>query len=108
MLNRILGFFGVTPTDYAELLERGAIVVDVRTTGEYSGGHIKGSLNMPLDRLHQDSKKLKKDVPVITCCASGMRSASAKGFLREKGFEVVNGGSWHGLQSKLLKAKKTI
>lgn len=108
MLNRILGFLGMTPTDYAELLGRGAVVIDVRTKGEYSGGHISGSLNIPLDRLAADSKKLKKNVPVITCCASGMRSASAKGLLKEKGYEVVNGGSWHGLQAKLIKAKKTI
>lgn len=103
MLESIMKLFGYKPTDYADLMQRGAIIVDVRTKGEFSGGHIRGSLNIPLDRLDSEMKKLKKDKPVITCCASGMRSSSAKGMLQSKGFEVVNGGSWHGLQEKLFK-----
>jgi len=42
---------------------------------------------------------LKK--PIITCCASGMRSASAKSILKQNGFEVYNGGGWTALQHKL-------
>ena len=46
--------------------------------------------------------KIKKDKPVITCCASGMRSGSAVNVLKSNGFqEVYNGGSWFRLQSKL-------
>lgn len=88
--------------NYAELLENGAQIIDVRSKGEYSGGHIKGSVNIPLDSLQHNLSKIKKDKPVITCCASGMRSATAKNILKSSGFsEVYNGGGWMGLQSKL-------
>ena len=88
--------------DYAELIRQGAIIVDVRTTGEYKSGHIKGSLNIPLDSIGNNLSKLKKDKCIICCCASGMRSGSAKSILKSKGYsEVYNGGSWFSLQNKI-------
>jgi rhodanese-related sulfurtransferase len=45
--------------------------------------------------------KLNKNKPVITCCASGMRSGSAKGLLKSKGFDAYNGGSWTSLKQKM-------
>lgn len=101
MLDTIKSWFGIRSTDYRALMARKAVIVDVRTPGEYASGHIRGSVNIPLDRLQQGYKKLKTDRPVITCCASGMRSGSAKGFLAGKGYEVVNGGGWHSLNRKL-------
>ena len=90
------------PVDYASLLAKGAVIVDVRTKGEYQGGHIKGSINIPLQSLQTGMSKLKKDKPVITCCASGARSASAKSVLQSNGFaEVYNGGGWMSLKNKL-------
>jgi rhodanese-related sulfurtransferase len=51
-------------------------------------------------------QKLNKDTIIITCCASGMRSASAKNILKSNGFtNVYNGGGWSTLQSKLQKNK---
>lgn len=99
-LKKLLGFGpGV---NYKELMERGAVIVDVRSKGEYQQGHIKGSINIPVDTLSSNLGKLKKDKPTITCCASGMRSASAKGILQSNGFkEVHNGGGWSSLQNKL-------
>lgn len=94
--------FGLGPKiDYTELMNRGAQIIDVRSPGEYSTGHIKGSVNIPLQELRSRMKKLKKDKPVITCCASGMRSAQAKGMLADEGFEVYNGMGWSSLNSKL-------
>ena len=103
MIETIKKLLGMGPqTDYNALLKSGAIILDVRTKGEYQSGHIKGSINIPLQTLEANIGKLKKDKPVITCCASGMRSASAKGILQSKGFkEVYNGGGWASLQSKL-------
>ncbi|MFZ1528943.1 MAG: rhodanese-like domain-containing protein [Ferruginibacter sp.] len=89
-------------TDYRALMLQGAQIIDVRTQGEYRGGHIKGSVNIPLNILAANAGKIKKDKPVITCCASGMRSAQAKSILKSKGFEeVYNGGGWMGLQHKI-------
>lgn len=91
--------FGSAPkADIGQLIKDGAIILDVRTPGEYAGGHIKGSLNIPVDQLKNKLGSLKKDKAIITCCASGMRSASARGILRASGFaEVHNGGSWTNL-----------
>lgn len=103
MINAIKNLLGMGPqVDYAALVKQGAIIVDVRSKAEYADGHIKGSINIPLQNLEANIGKLKKDKPVITCCASGMRSASAKGILQSKGFaEVHNGGGWMSLQSKI-------
>jgi phage shock protein E len=96
----MLGFFKNlvgTNSDYniRELLAKGAIILDVRTEREFNSGHVKGSINIPLDKLHTNISKLKKDKPIITCCASGMRSVTAKNILKNKGFtEVYNAGSW--------------
>lgn len=82
-----------------ELIANGATIVDVRTAREYATGHIKGSVNIPLDALSSQLKKIKKDKPVITCCASGMRSSSARAILKSNGFtDVHNAGSWFSLK----------
>ena len=104
MLQFIRKILGLGPaTNYAQLVKDGAIILDVRTPGEYASGHIKGSVNIPVDQLRNQLAKLKdKQVPIITCCASGMRSASAKSILKSAGYEqVYNGGGWYGLQNKL-------
>lgn len=92
--------FSSTPKRSIEdLLADGAVIVDVRSKGEYQSGHLRNSVNIPLDSLKANLSRLKKDKPVITCCASGMRSASAKAILKSNGFaEVVNGGGWTGLR----------
>lgn len=103
MLNLIKNLFGLEKTDYTQLVKDGAIILDVRSKGEYAGGHVKGSINIPVDQLESNLQKLKdKAKPIITCCASGMRSASAKNILLSNGFkEVYNGGGWSSLQNKI-------
>ncbi|MEZ4803946.1 MAG: rhodanese-like domain-containing protein [Bacteroidia bacterium] len=89
--------------DYKQMLSDGGIIVDVRTKGEFSSGHIKGSINIPLDTLSKNLSKFKnKDQSIITCCASGMRSASAKSILKSNGYtNVHNGGGWASLKNKI-------
>jgi phage shock protein E len=103
MLATIKNLFGLGQnTNFSELVKKGAIILDVRSKGEYTGGHIKGSLNIPVDVLSSNLAKLNKAKPIITCCASGMRSASAKNILLANGFtEVYNGGAWSSLQNKI-------
>lgn len=96
--------FGLGPkTDFAELVKQGATILDVRSKAEYASGHIKGSMNIPVEQLANNLGKLKdKQKVIITCCASGMRSASAKGILSSNGFaNVYNGGGWQSLNRKL-------
>lgn len=103
MINTIKKLLGLGPTvNFKDLMDRGAQIIDVRTKSEYQGGHIRGSVNIPLNTLQQSLSKIKKDKPVITCCASGMRSASAKSILKANGFtEVHNGGGWMSLNNKI-------
>jgi phage shock protein E len=96
--------FGSAPAvDYKQLMHDGAVILDVRSPQEYQGGHVAGSLNMPLQGLNATAMaRLKKDKPVITCCASGARSASARSILLSNGFtQVYNAGPWSSLQNKL-------
>ncbi len=104
MLNSIKQIFGLGPkVDYAQLIKEGAIILDVRSKGEYAGGHIKGSMNIPVENLSNNLGKIKdKNKPIITCCASGMRSASAKNMLKSNGYTAVhNGGGWRSLQGRI-------
>ena len=103
MINTIKQLLGFGPkVNYAQLVKDGAIIIDVRTKGEYQQGHIKGSQNIPLDILLGNVSKLNKDKTIITCCASGMRSAQAKNILISKGFSKVhNGGGWSSLNNKI-------
>ena len=81
------------------LLQQGAVIVDVRTSAEFSTGHISGAKNIPLQVLQGKIATLKKDgKPVITCCASGMRSGSATSLLKSHGIQSINGGPWTSLQ----------
>ena len=85
--------------DLDQWVKEGAIILDVRSKGEYQGGNVKGSINIPLDQLRNSLSKLDKKKAIITCCASGMRSGSAKSILKSSGFEKVhNGGSWSSLR----------
>lgn len=104
MLDTIKNMLGFGPAvDYAQLVKEGAIILDVRSKGEFAGGHIKGAINIPVDALSANLGQLKdKNKTIITCCASGMRSASAKSILQSKGYTtVLNGGGWANLNSKL-------
>jgi phage shock protein E len=94
--------FGIKTTDYNQLMKDGAIVIDVRTPGEFNSGHINGSTNVPLDKIRSKITKignLKKSI--IFYCASGMRSGQATSIAKSKGIVAYNGGGWSSLNRKL-------
>ena len=85
-----------------EYVEKGAIILDVRTIDEYNDGHIKDSKNIALQVLNDKIEEVKKwDKPIIACCRSGVRSAQATSILKQNGIDCINGGGWSSLQSKL-------
>lgn len=102
----MIGFFkklfaGSSP-NFRELVSNGAVIIDVRSPGEYKAGHVQGSKNYPLENIRSkvaDVKKMGK--PVITVCRSGTRSGIAKGILKSAGIEVYNGGAWTSLKNKI-------
>lgn len=103
MFDFIKKLFGGKSVNLKELVENGAQIIDVRTPAEFSSGSVRNSKNVPLQNLVSEMKKMDLKKPVITCCASGMRSASAKSILKQNGFEAYNGGGWNTLQNKLKK-----
>ena len=71
-------------------------IIDVRTPAEFSGGHVAGSKNIPLNEIPDYVAELSDtDAPIVLCCASGNRSGQATAFLQAQGLDnVYNGGSW--------------
>lgn len=83
-----------------EMLQDGSSIIDVRTVGEFQGGHVAGSVNYPLQDLEKYMGKIKKlDKAPVLCCASGNRSGQAARFLKSKGIDCINGGSWRSVNS---------
>ena len=77
----------------------GAVLIDVRTPEEYAGGHVPGSVNLPLNTLEDGVCDAVTDTetPVFLYCRSGNRSTQATALLREMGYEkaVSIGGVMH-------------
>lgn len=72
------------------------IVVDVRLPSEWMALRIGNVLNIPLNRMFFDSKRLAKEMPVLTVCNSAYRSSMGASVLRKLGFMRVynmEGGS---------------
>jgi hydroxyacylglutathione hydrolase len=108
-LDRVAGYFGVetvegwrTTTGHlqtiptltladvaAQLRADDAVVLDVRNEGEWQGGHLPGSLNLPLGSLDRRLREIPRDRPVIVHCQTGARAAIGASLLRARGFTDV-------------------
>lgn len=98
MISALKKLFGITTVDLSELIKNGAAIIDVRSKAEFATGHVKGSINIPLEQIGSSTEKLKSYNKIITCCRSGNRSGMAKRTLESKGFKnVTNGGSWQNV-----------
>ena len=87
MIQLLKNLFGLGPkTNYNELMKNGAQIIDVRSKSEYQQGHIKGSVNIPLQEIvDREEELLAMSKPIIFCCASGGRSGQAAGYYKQKG-----------------------
>ncbi len=97
-----MNFLFGSKTDFKDLINKGAVILDVRTPAEFYAGNIKGSLNVSVEQVPatiQDFKKMNKTV--ITVCRSGARSGMAADFLKSAGIDAHNGGAWNSLQKKI-------
>ncbi|WP_261858106.1 rhodanese-like domain-containing protein [Photobacterium sanguinicancri] len=82
------------------LIEQGAFLVDVRTPGEFSQGHLTGSTNYPLDTIDTAFADVDKSTPIVVYCRSGNRSGQAMNYLKKAGFtQIYNGGGLEEMQS---------
>lgn len=94
--------FSGSKTDYKGLLQNGAMLIDVRTPDEYRTGHVKGSVNIPLDTLPNRISELKsKNKSIIAVCRSGARSGAATSMLKKAGIEAYNGGGWDSFERQI-------
>ncbi|WP_298303604.1 rhodanese-like domain-containing protein [Flavobacterium sp.] len=97
----MLGYGGKSE-NVKEYMDKGAVIIDVRTVSEFREGHIPGSKNIALQVLSGKISEIKKwNKPVIVCCRSGMRSAQATSILKQNGIDCINGGGWTSLNNKL-------
>lgn len=116
VLTIILMLFGVvacgesqTSGSDADLLKEEMVLIDVRTPGEFEQGSVTGAINIPVDDITSRSSDLPtdKEAPITVFCLSGGRSSHAKVLLEEQGYtNVVNGGTYKQVQSRLEKALK--
>jgi rhodanese-related sulfurtransferase len=93
----------LSPGDVRDALakDKGLQLVDVRTEGEFGGGHLAGAKNIPLDQIAGRLGDLSKEKPLVVYCRSGQRSAMALNKLRSAGFgqaKHMEGGimAWRG------------
>ena len=77
------------------VVERGAMLIDVRSRPEYESGHLPGAINIPLPDLQSRLSELgPTDAPKVVYCLAGTRSVAARGVLKRGGFtQVLNLGS---------------
>ncbi|EGR2758523.1 rhodanese-like domain-containing protein [Vibrio parahaemolyticus] len=83
-----------------QLIEQGAMIVDVRTPQEFSEGHLDNAVNFPLSELDKHFKDVKKDQLIVLYCRSGNRSGQAYQYLQSQGFtNLHNAGGLEELQN---------
>jgi len=105
------GLKKLSPMDATQLINReDAVVLDVRTDGEFKQGHIVNAVNIPQKSIEEQISKLEKyrNRPIITACRNGQTAVGAGNQLRKHGFEQVYnlaGGltAWEGANLPLVK-----
>ena len=86
-------------SELKEAIKNGAFLVDVRTPSEFSGGSVKGAVNIPLDKVPSQLAKFKNKKNIVVFCRSGSRSGQAKSILEQNGVQnVINGGTWQNVK----------
>lgn len=81
-----------------------AIIIDVRSPQEFSGGHVEGAINLPIDSISEADvlKHTTKDAPVVLYCRSGGRAGVVHGRMTEWGFtSVYNLKTQSGVESAM-------
>lgn len=88
----------ISAKDARAHLKNGALVIDVRSRGEFSSGHLPNAVNIPLDEIETALPRRVKDKNQVLLlhCLSGTRSGMAKNKLKSLGYaSVFNLGSYN-------------
>ena len=95
-------FFGNNIKNIKNVYASGAVILDVRSKAEVLNGAITEAKHIPLPELQHHISALKAlNLPIITCCASGVRSAKAANLLSTNAINTINGGGWEKLKKTL-------
>jgi rhodanese-related sulfurtransferase len=96
-------FFKKNNDDIKDFLNRGAVIIDVRTKQEWEECHINGAIHIPLSDLKNNIEEIKKiNKPIIAHCKSGVRSARATKLLKFYKIEAINGGGIADLKRLII------
>jgi len=104
-----MGLFGIFSQkdksgEIKEYLEKGAVILDVRTQEEWNSGHTEGAKHIVLNVIPTEVEQIKSwGKPVIAVCRSGGRSGQATQFLAQNGVDVINGGPWQNVDQHVAK-----
>ena len=81
----------VGPLVAVQLMNRGALVLDVRSADDFAAGHIIDARHVPQAELGGQADSLKKyrEKPVLVCCETGASAGAAAGVLKALGFTQV-------------------
>lgn len=81
----------VSPSEAAQLANKGGKIIDVRPAAEYKKGHIAGAINLPADQFEQklNAGKIKPDQAIILVDKNGMSAKTQAKWLHEQGYGEV-------------------
>lgn len=96
LLSSLFGMGGASKEAIQDKIKSGAVIIDVRTPGEFNSGHAKGSKNIPLNQLSSKMNALKGK-EVIVVCKSGGRAMQAESMLKQAGIDAINAGPWQAV-----------
>ncbi len=78
------------PAELGQVIEQGAMVIDLRSPAMYSEGHIDGAVNIPAEQLRRNLDKLDKQRTILLACKTGLNGYFMERMLRQKGFKARN------------------
>ena len=92
----LLSLLGIGNGKIKEALRRGAIIIDTRTAAEFDRGKVRDSINIPIDRININLKRIvQMNRPIIICSSADSENERVIDVLKANGVkEIYNGGSW--------------
>jgi phage shock protein E len=98
----------ISARDALAHLRNGALIIDVRSPGEFNSGHLPGAINLPLDDIETSlpTKVKDKSRPLLLHCASGMRSGMAQRKLKGLGYTNAFNLGAYGRAERLVESSK--
>ena len=80
----------VAPTAVEDLVNGGAVLIDVREPSEWDAGHAPGALFIPMGQVEARLDEVPRDATSVIVCRSGGRSGTVTQFLNSHGFNALN------------------